>query len=89
MKVLSKENQQEIGFDIDCLPEWHNFMFKNGYGAWFSFVDDEQSFSSTCEELHEDTLKYLEDFLVIPRKHSPTNFKSHWTDSLFKIKRYE
>lgn len=82
MKTLNKETAKEIGFDIDCLPKWADYIAMDKKGMWGIHIDKpvKYNFLNLWSGSH---------FNEIPEKYAPTNFKGNWTESLFKIERDE
>lgn len=87
MKILNRESAKEIGFDIDCLPAWVNYIARDKipsiyHSYWFGFhdlpeLDDEGDW--TCFD------EYVT--VEIPEYYAPTKFDGDFEDSLFKIQR--
>lgn len=80
MKTLNKKNQHEIGFDIECLPAWANYIAMNPNGRWFL---------STLYPKNEKNLYWhlRGSISVIPPKYEPSEFTDNWINSLYKIER--
>lgn len=95
MKILNKQNQHEIGFDIDCLPKWAKYIAVDEDGRWLYYDerpvieahewrgDDPGTWTNFSQEwgYTDCTSLSIEDY--------PTNFKGDWTESLFKIEHNE
>lgn len=86
MKTLNKKTAKEIGFDIYILDPDSKYIAKDGDGKF--------TLGRWCEYPSKPRLdKRLNCFIhgsgykIIPEQVEPTNFKGHWTESLFKIER--
>lgn len=86
MKILNKENEHEIGFDIDCLPAWATVIFMDSRGDWVvsQWQDD---IGREIEELNSIYFHIEGGYMDIPEEYEPKKFEGGWKDSLYKIER--
>lgn len=85
MKEINYNNQHEIGFDIDCLPEWASYiaMDDDEDGLWWYFYPEIPE-----SGIRNDVWVVTHgEFGIIPTDYAPKNFTGSWEESLFKINR--
>lgn len=86
MRELTYKNQHEIGFDIDCLPAWVNYIsmgtLRINKGHWWAGYHTEPRATLKNWETQDRLGAY-----VIPDKYTPKKFSGNWKESLFKINR--
>ena len=93
MRELNYKNQHEIGFDIDCLPKWVNYISKTseayakrcgqGFTGWIMHAKSEDEFKLLSEFFYNfGRNEFIYDADCIPK-----NFTGNWKESLFKINR--
>ena len=83
MKVINRQNQHEIGFDIGCLPSWAEYIAMDSDKDWFFYADDLLPYKDDGVWLNFSLSS------IIPEEYEPKNYVGSWEDSLFKIDRSE
>lgn len=83
MKILNKETAKEIGFDIDCLPKWVNWIIKRKCGRVYAY--DLKPVIIRHGEVYNH---YQGEFIKLnPNLISEYYKKLHFEESLLKIER--
>lgn len=91
-KILNKENQDEIGFDLDMLPKKiedkniSEYIYKNKDGTWRYDRFKETYFTSAFIPYRFKNYWYFPfDGYSVKLIEPPTKFEGTWEESLFKI----
>ena len=84
MKVINRQNQHEIGFDIGCLPAWGKFLYKDNWflNIWF-FSDVRPEF-----DVQSESVLHKGFYGAIPKDYQPKRLDDD-DNYLFLIDRSE
>lgn len=89
MKTINNRTaKEEMGFTLDFIPKWHNYLFRYGDSMWFSFSSNKESYvlldlEDLIVEYHENP----EEFLLIPNKYAPKKGFEEYELGVYKIER--
>lgn len=84
MRVLNRENQHEIGFDVNCLPAWAKYIAMDSNNEWWCYVNKPRPYDLIKGQWYCHS-SYSDRRIQLPKEYVPKKFSGHWKESLFKI----